>query len=250
MLSVSTMTGKNLTKTAALTAICVSVALSGCQNTTALSKPSAPVTAKITTTQTSYQDSRFLTINGQNQPVSETSARIVFDKQTLAPQLVADIFDGKGAKAVAGYKVMLINRTSSIAAEGRKMDNGTIIDNRMIHRGSKVLVGIPVVNGQANLAQAQVLNFDIIYDDPSKMLAQGETFKPRGNKMTKQGVPVTNQKVTIRSLTLPNSASGESAGGGVDFDASALVDGKLVRTGANSAFHNFYSVVEDNARGF
>lgn len=243
------LNSKHVTKAVALSAICASAVLSGCQNTAPLSKVGTTASTKIMQTKSDYKDSRFLTINGENQPISETSARIILDKQKHTPELVADIFDGKAAKAVAGYKVMLINRTSSIAAEARKLDNGAIIDNRMIHRGSKVLVGIPVVNGQADISKAQVLSFDVIYDDPSKMVAEGETFKPRGNKMTKQGVSVTNQKVTIRSLTFPNLKTGESAGGGIDFDASAIVDGKLVRTGANSAFHNFYTA-DEGAKGF
>ena len=164
--------------------------------------------------------------------------------------MVADIFDGKGKAAVPGYKVMLMNRTSSIAAEARALDNGKVMDNRMIHRGSKSLIGIPVVNGQAQLKQAQLLDFDIIYEDLYKAVIKGEVVKPRGTKLTKSDTAVTDKKVVLRSLTLPNIASGESAGGGVNFEASATVDGKVIKTGANSAFNIFYTVTSDNARGF
>ncbi|MGP5303542.1 hypothetical protein, partial [Psychrobacter celer] len=118
------------------------------------------------------------------------------------------------------------------------------------HRGSKSLIGIPVVNGQAQLKQAQLLDFDIIYDDLSKAVIKGEVVKPRGTKLTKRDTAVIDKKVVLRSLTLPNIASGESAGGGIDFEASALIDGKVVKTGANSAFNIFYTVTSDNARGF
>nr|WP_289057350.1 hypothetical protein [uncultured Psychrobacter sp.] len=212
--------------------------------------PSNAVTTGLMKTQSSYADTRYLTIDGKDYPVSESAARVVINEAKNAPELVADIFDGKGKAAVPGYKVMLMNRTSSIAAEGRKLDNGKVIDNRMIHRGSKSLIGIPVVNGQAQLKQAQLLDFDIIYDDLSKAVIKGEVVKPRGTKLTKRDTAVTDKKVVLRSLTLPNIASGESAGGGIDFEASALIDGKVVKTGANSAFNIFYTVTSDNARGF
>ena len=244
-----------LSKTSVLSIALLSLGMAGCQNTTPLSSK-APISAahsvssNIAQTQSSYADMRYLTIGGKDYPVSETSARIVVDKADNSQELVADIFDGKGEVVVPGYKVMLMNRTSSVAAEGRKLDNGDIIDNRMIHRGSKSLIGIPVVNGQAKLEQAQLLDFDIIYDDVTKALVDGEVVKPRGKKLTKSDISVTNKKVVVRSLTLPNIVSGESAGGGINFEASAIVDGKVVKTGANSAFNIFYTTTSDKAKGF
>ncbi|MEN6668762.1 hypothetical protein AAJP47_00120 [Psychrobacter sp. B38] len=228
--------------------VILSLGVVGCQSTPVSSAPS--VSTGIMQTQSSYADSRYLTIDGQDYPVSESSARVIVNNAQDSQELVADIFDGKGKVAVPGYKVMLMNRTNSVAAEGRKLDNGKVIDNRMIHRGSKSLIGIPVVNGQAKLDQAQLLDFDIIYDDLSKGLAEGDMVKPRGTKLTKSDTAVTDKKVVLRSLTLPNIVSGESAGGGVDFEASALVDGKIVKTGANSAFSIFYTATADKARGF
>ncbi|WP_162617737.1 hypothetical protein [Psychrobacter sp. YP14] len=233
----------------------LSLGAAGCQSTTSVVSDapvatSTTMTHGIMSTQSSYKDTRYLTIDGKDYPVYENSARIVVNKAKNSPELVADIFDGKAESAVPGYKVMFIVRTNSVAAEGRKLDNGQVIENRMIHRGSKSLVGIPVVDGQAKLDQAQLLDFDIIYDDVNKDLATGEVVKPRGQKLTKADTPVTNKQVTIRSLTLPNIASGESAGGGVDFEASATVAGKQIKTGANSAFNIFYTVDSDNARGF
>lgn len=246
--------GKNLLSKTILASIAVfSLGIAGCQSTSAVSAQTAAAhltPTGIMQTQSSYADTRYLTIAGKDYPVSETSARIVINDASNAPELVDDIFDGKGKVAVPGYKVMLMNRTSSIAAEARALDNGKVMDNRMIHRGSKSLIGIPVVNGQAQLKQAQLLDFDIIYDDLSKAVIKGEVVKPRGTKLTKSDTAVTDKKVVLRSLTLPNIASGESAGGGVDFEASALIDGKVVKTGANSAFNIFYTTTADKARGF
>lgn len=241
-----------LSKVCILSIALLSLGVAGCQNTMSSSSatPSNAVTTGLMKTQSSYADTRYLTIDGKDYPVSESAARVVINEAKNAPELVADIFDGKGKAAVPGYKVMLMNRTSSLAAEARALDNGKVIDNRMIHRGSKSLIGIPVVNGQAQLKQAQLLDFDIIYDDLSKAVIKGEVVKPRGTKLTKRDTAVTDKKVVLRSLTLPNIASGESAGGGIDFEASALIDGKVVKTGANSAFNIFYTVTSDNARGF
>lgn len=242
----------SLSKVCILSIALLSLGVAGCQNTMSSSSatPSNAVTTGLMKTQSSYADTRYLTIDGKDYPVSESAARVVINEAKNAPELVADIFDGKGKAAVPGYKVMLMNRTSSVAAEARALDNGKVIDNRMIHRGSKSLIGIPVVNGQAQLKQAQLLDFDIIYDDLSKAVIKGEVVKPRGTKLTKRDTAVTDKKVVLRSLTLPNIASGESAGGGIDFEASALIDGKVVKTGANSAFNIFYTVTSDNARGF
>lgn len=241
-----------LSKVCILSIALLSLGVAGCQNTMSSSSatPSNAVTTGLMKTQSSYADTRYLTIDGKDYPVFESAARVVINEAKNAPELVADIFDGKGKAAVPGYKVMLMNRTSSIAAEARALDNGKVMDNRMIHRGSKSLIGIPVVNGQAKLDQAQLLDFDIIYDDLSKAVIKGEVVKPRGTKLTKSDTAVTDKKVVLRSLTLPNIASGESAGGGIDFEASALIDGKVVKTGANSAFNIFYTVTSDNARGF
>ena len=155
-----------LSKVCILSIALLSLGVAGCQNTMSSSSatPSNAVTTGLMKTQSSYADTRYLTIDGKDYPVSESAARVVINEAKNAPELVADIFDGKGKAAVPGYKVMLMNRTSSLAAEARALDNGKVMDNRMIHRGSKSLIGIPVVNGQAQLKQAQLLDFDIIYD--------------------------------------------------------------------------------------
>ena len=190
------------------------------------------------TTATNYKNDRHMTIDGTSFPISETSARILTDNDGK-PLLVDDIFAGQGDKAVAGYKIMVMNRTSSVAAEGRTLKDGKVIDNRMIHRGSKALIGIPVVGGKVALDSAVLLDLDIIYDDFNKPLADGSTFKPRGEKLTKKDVAVNDKRVVIRSLTLPNTITGESSGGGIEFFATATIEGKKVSTGANSAFEIF-----------
>lgn len=255
MTAIKKMTQRITLPTTAMmaTALTTAVILTGCNNVSALETTPAPVAqtmpSAIAHTNSQYANERTLTINNQNYPVAETSARLLTTPAGTAPALVDDIYAGKANIAVPGYKLMVINRTSSIAAEGRVRD-GKIIDNRMIHRGSKSLIGIPVVNGKPQLNRAVLLDFDVIYDDPSQPLAEGDVVKPRGQKMTKPDVPVTNKQVHIRSLTLPNFASGENAGGGIVFEASALVNGTPVKTEANSAFQIFDTATPDNARGF
>lgn len=228
----------------------IALALTGCQSLTAQNTHSAATPHGLMQTQSHYGNERALTIAGKDYPVSETSARLLLNSAQNAPELVSDIFDGTGETAVAGYQIMVINRTSSVAAEARTLPDGRVMDNRMIHRGSKALIGIPVTDAQAHLDQAQLLSFDVIYDDPEKALAAGESLKPRGEKMTKKDTPVTNRKVIVSALTLPNFVSGETSGGGIDYKAQAVIDGKLVTAGANSSFDIFYTTTPDKARGF
>ena len=197
-----------------------------------------PTATALATTNTSYKNERHMTIAGVSFPVSETSARILVGADGQ-PLLVDDIFDGKADTPVAGYRIMVMNRASSVAVEGRTLKDGKVIDNRMIHRGSKARIGIPVVGGKVALDKAVLLDLDIIYDDPNAPLAEGQAFKPRGEKLTKKDVPVNDKKVVVRSFTLPNLATGENAGGGIDFTATATIEGKQVSTGANSAFQIF-----------
>lgn len=218
--------------------------VSGCQNIQALGDKVADKTVSLVksdsfaTTTTHYKNERYMKIDGVSFPVSETSARVLVDEQGK-PRLVDDIFDGKGDKAVSGYKIMVMNRTSSIIAEGRTLKDGKVVDNRMIHRGSKALIGIPVAGGKVKLDSAALLDLDIIYDDFNKPLADGATVKSRGEKLTKKDVAVNDKKVVIRSLTLPNITTGENAGGGIEFAATATIEGKKVSTGANSTFQIF-----------
>lgn len=236
--------GKKLSITFALVATLI---LTGCHNLNNMSNAVTPTTIAQTTT--SYKNERALIIDGKSLPISETSARLLTNQTGDAPELVADIYGGKHDQAVPGYEIMLIGRTSSILAEARKTERG-VVDNRMIHRGYKALVGIPVENGKAMLNQAVLLDLDIIYDDPTAIISEGKNVKDRGIKLTKKDVPVENRIITIRSLTLPNYQAGENAGGGVDFDAAATIADKSVSVSANSAFQIFYTTKPDNAWGF
>ncbi|WP_227431144.1 hypothetical protein [Psychrobacter sp. I-STPA6b] len=247
---------QHLPKCITFSAVCFAFALAGCNNTMPLesalagqaSQPIANANT-INHTNSQYANKRFLTIDNNNYPIAETSARLLTNADGTAPELVDDIYSGQASTPVAGYKLMVINRTSSLASEGRVRD-GAIVDNRMVHRGSKALIGIPVSNGQAQLSQAVLLDLDIIYDNPSQPLAEGEVIKPRGQRLTKADTAVHNKQLKIHALTLPNFVSGENAGGGIDFEASAVIDGKVVRTGANSAFQIFDTTTPDKARGF
>lgn len=246
---------KNSMKLAGLAAaMTASLVMTGCNNVKAADitaiKPVTAVHSGIDSTHSKYANEREMQIDDVIYPIRETSARPLVNAKGDAPELVADIFDGKADKAVAGYKIMVMNRTTSITAEARTLQDGRIIDNNMVHRGSKALIGIPVVKGKAALDAAVLLDLDIIYDDFNAPLIEGKTFKDRGQKLTRPDVAVDNKKITIRSLTLPNFASGENAGGGIDFVATATIDGKKVTTGANSAFQIFYTATPNKARGF
>ena len=247
------ITGAIMTKTI-LTTLAICVFLTGCQSSNQFKDLPKKAqhhlkTSSLEQTNSHYANQRVLNIAGLDYPVSETSARLLVNATADAPELVADIFDGKGEKAVAGYKIMIINRTSSLLAETRKTHDG-MVDNRLLHRGSKALIGIPVVAGISQLNQAVLLDLDIIYDDPKAELTDGRAVKERGQKLTKKDVAVHDKKVIVRSLTLPNYKTGETSGGGVDFEATATIDGKMVKTSANSSFQIFYTAKADNARGF
>ena len=232
------------------------IGITGCQSMSASTADQHPKTTTSTAahelmqTHSHYADNRTMHIGAAAYPIAETSARLLWNAEQNTPELVDDIFAGAQSTPVAGYKIMIINRSSSVAAEARTLSDGRVIDNRMIHRGSKALIGIPVVAGQPRLDKAQLLSFDVIQDDPTQNLTSDATFKPRGKKLTKRDSTVTDQQVIIRALTLPNVASGERAGGGIDFEARAVVDGQQVTTSANSAFTVFDIATPDKARGF
>ncbi|MBE9589823.1 hypothetical protein IM753_02310 [Moraxella sp. K127] len=77
-----------------------------------------PTATALATTNTSYKNERHMTIDGVSFPVSETSARILVGADGQ-PLLVDDIFDGKADTPVAGYRIMVMNRASSVVVEGR-----------------------------------------------------------------------------------------------------------------------------------
>ena len=105
-----------------------------------------------------------LTINGAPAYLAETSARVLGNAKGTAPELVDDITDGLGARKIAGYKVM--GRTYSVTAETKPPKEGQPQwrEKAYVHRGVKLFVGIPVVNGKMDLAHAQMLNIGVVDD--------------------------------------------------------------------------------------
>ena len=91
-----------------------------------------------------------LTIDGKPAHLAETSARILANETLTAPQLVEDITDGLGSQKIPGYKLMIMGRTYSVAAETKPPKEGQTQwrDNTFIHRGVKLFVGIPVKKRQ------------------------------------------------------------------------------------------------------
>ena len=108
-----------------------------------------------------------LTINGAPAYLAETSARVLGNAQGTAPELVDDITDGLGARKIAGYKVMIMGRTYSVAAETKPPKEGQTQwrEKPYVHRGVKLFVGIPVTNGKMDLAHARLLNIGVVDDN-------------------------------------------------------------------------------------
>lgn len=108
-----------------------------------------------------------LAIDGKPAYLAETSARILANEDLTAPQLVEDIADGLGSKKIPGYKLMIMGRTYSVAAETKPPREGQTQwrDNTFIHRGVKLFVGIPVKNGKMDLAAARLINIGVVDDN-------------------------------------------------------------------------------------
>lgn len=195
-----------------------------------------------------------VSIDGRVLQVMDTSARIVGNAQGSAPQLLADITDGKAAKPVPGYKIMFMSRAYSLnhAARAPREGQSAWGDDRSIHRGTKVLVGIPVVKGKMQLNQARLLDMAVIDDghlDAAAFKAQ-DKVRPRGKQIAGTDAAIGQTSLKMTRLELPDMKSGERSGGGVVFDASAVIDGKTVSTKVNSTFREFEAAKPDNPRGF
>lgn len=188
----------------------------------------------------------------ENMPVFETSARILSNAQGTAPELVADIYDGLGKEKVPGYKIQIMARNASLAADARPLKDGKgWMHNRYIHRGAKIVVGIPVKNHQLELNQAVLLNVALIVDKPDNPKFKAEDkIRPRGMQLVRQDAKVHDGRVEVRDLQLPDMVSGETSGGGVKLTASALINGKPLHITINSTFQEFGLAKPDAARGF
>ena len=193
-----------------------------------------------------------LTYAGKTLNVADTSARLLGNAQGNAPELVSDIYDGKGKTKVPGYKIQIMSRSYSLDADARPARDGKgWMNNRSIHRGVKLLIGIPVQNGQANTANAQLLGMALISDaDTPDTFKAEDKIRPRGKQLVRKETKITRPTLRLNELQLPDFASGERSGGGVKLQASANVDGKPMSVNINSTFREFEVAKPDAARGF
>ena len=195
------------------------------------------------------QDIRYA---GQTLAVADTSARLLGNQQGNAPELVADINDGLGKTKIPGYKIQIMSRSYSLAADARAAREGSgWSDNRAIHRGVKLLIGIPVHNGQADLAAAKLLSLALISDaDTPDTFKAEDKIRPRGKQLVRKETRITRPSLQLNALQLPDFASGARSGGGVKLSASAMVDGKALNVNINSTLREFDVAKPDAARGF
>ena len=195
------------------------------------------------------QDIRYA---GQTLAVADTSARLLGNPQGNAPELVADINDGLGKTKIPGYKIQIMSRSYSLAADARPAREGSgWSDNRAIHRGVKLLIGIPVHNGQADLAAAKLLSLALISDaDTPNTFKAEDKIRPRGKQLVNKEAKLSRASLQLSELQLPDFASGERSGGGVKLNASATVNGKPLTVTINSTLREFDVAKPDAARGF
>ena len=195
------------------------------------------------------QDIRYA---GQTLAVADTSARLLGNQQGNAPELVADINDVLGKTKIPGYKIQIMSRSYSLAADARAAREGSgWSDNRAIHRGVKLLIGIPVHNGQADLAAAKLLSLALISDaDTPDTFKAEDKIRPRGKQLVRKETRITRPSLQLNALQLPDFASGARSGGGVKLSASAMVDGKALNVNINSTLREFDVAKPDAARGF
>ncbi|MDO4878218.1 MAG: hypothetical protein Q3966_02850 [Neisseria sp.] len=185
-----------------------------------------------------------LTIGGKPAHLNETSARILGNQGGSAPELVDDIYDGLGAKKVPGYKIMIMGRTYSVTAETKPPKEGQSQwrETAYVHRGVKLIIGIPVARGKMDIAHARLLKMAVVDDDGgSAPHSQDEKIRPVGKQLMNKDVKVENPQLKITELDLPNMKKGETSGGGVKLEASATLDGKPVHTKIDSTFARFYT---------
>lgn len=197
-----------------------------------------------------FGSSQTMTIDGKPLRVAETSARLLADETGRAPLLLEDITDGLGKTKIPGYKLQVMSRTSSLAAEARPArEGGAWRDNRMIHRGTKLLIGIPVSNGYADIKNARLLSMAAISDEDAPEFKAEDKLRPRGKQLLAKETPVRRPQFRLNALSLPNLQSGEKSGGGVKLEASAHIGAKHVATQVDSTFTEF-STAKPDARGF
>ena len=183
-----------------------------------------------------FDDNVNLSVDGKPLVIQEVSGRVLGNAEGTQAVLVDDIFAGQGKKAVPGYQVMFMGRTSSVAVEAKKTPDGKFVDDRMIHRGVKAAVGIPVVNGKMDLAGAKALNLALISDE-NREFKDGEKFRPRGEQLVKKDAKISNVKLSVKQLNLPDVK--ETSGGGIVYSLSFDVNGRKVVSEGNSTFRDW-----------
>lgn len=177
-----------------------------------------------------------VTLAGQNLPVNETSARVLGNDDGQVA-LVDDITDGLGKTKIPGFKIMVMSRASSLNYLARQNKDGSWRDDRAVHHGSKITFGVPVVNGQPDLSKAILLDMALIADKPDAAEFKAEDkVRPRGQQLLKKDTKVGKSSLKVLRLEMPDLASGEQSGGGVQLVATTVLDGKPVSTVINSTF--------------
>ena len=183
-----------------------------------------------------FDDSVNLSVDGKPLVIQEMSGRVLGNAEGTKVILVDDIFAGQGKKAVPGYQVMFMGRTASVAVEAKKTADGKFVNDRMIHRGVKVAVAIPAVDGKMDLANAKALNVALISDE-NREFKDGEKFRPRGEQLVKKDAKISNVKLSVKQLDLPDVK--ETSGGGIVYTLSFEVNGRKVVSEGNSTFRDW-----------
>ena len=183
-----------------------------------------------------FDDSVSLSVDGKPLVIQEVSGRVLGNAEGTKVILVDDIFAGQGKKAVPGYQVMFMGRTASVAVEAKKTPDGKFVNDRMIHRGVKVAVAIPAVDGKMDLANAKALNVALISDE-NREFKDGEKFRPRGEQLVKKDAKISNVKLSVKQLDLPGVK--ETSGGGIVYTLSFEVNGRKVVSEGNSTFRDW-----------
>ena len=192
-------------------------------------------------------------IDGKEYTAQEISARILANKELKAPELVDDITDGLGKQKIPGYKIMVMGRTYSVAAETKPPKEGQTQwrESSSVHRGVKLFIGVPVVKGKADIAHARLLNIGVVDDDGGSAPHSAEDkIRPVGKQLMSKEAKVENPVLRIRELELPNMKKGEASGGGVKLEAEATVDGKRIHTKLDSTFTRFYTAKPTSSAPF
>lgn len=194
-----------------------------------------------------------LTIGGKPAYLAETSARVLANKDFTAPELVDDITDGLSGKKIPGYKIMIMGRTYSAAAETKPPKEGQSQwrEKAYVHRGVKLFVGIPVANGKPDPARARLINIGVVDDNGGDAPhTPDEKIRPVGKQLMNEKAVVEKPYLNITELELPNMKKGETSGGGVKLTAGAVIDGKAVETKLDSTFTRFYTAKPTSSEPF